>query len=76
MKVESTTALKIKFTGNDAVNFVSAIRKISASNKTVGFKKESLNEGEEHLFKKLSDMLGGRPKPPQDQKGTVEDLSK
>lgn len=57
MKVEKNTELKVKLKGNDANNFKSALKKIADEQKTIGFKKSSLNDDELKVIQSISDKV-------------------
>jgi len=57
MKTKTINHLKIKLKESDADDFKSALKKISDENKSIGFKKNNLSEGEIKVIHKLSDNL-------------------
>lgn len=57
MKADRTKSLKIKLKEADADNFVSALKKITTDEKSVGFQKFNFTDDEAKCLKDLSDKL-------------------
>lgn len=68
--------IKLKLKGNAAVQFKSAVTKISSDKNVIGFRKEILNESEIEVFRKILNHIDSPGNTSQNKKGTVRDLSK
>jgi hypothetical protein len=57
MKVETIKQLKVKLKGNDAENFKSALKKLSAEKKKAGFNSLLLTDDENKVIDAIIDKL-------------------